>query len=229
MRFVTGFRRISRLFARRSFRRGAMALLLIGNQIVLCTGLPLPALAQTPQKDRSQPFPCMDRPCGCQNADQCWHSCCCFSMQEKLAWAEAHHIEPPAYVREEAQREARASSAQRTTCCQCGSCARSSEHGTCPNCQASATQTQHTAATANQDRPDGKLPRPVGWVCWIMALGCQGQSGLAMLALSPALPAFRVSFFLDEPPLVESILIAAERPQFLRLPPPVPPPRGVIA
>ena len=211
------------MIARRSFRRGAIALLLIVNQIVLCTGLPLPALAQTPQKDRSQPFPCMDRPCGCQNAEQCWHSCCCFSMQEKLAWAEAHHIEPPAYVREEAQREAREATKKRSACCQCGNCARSG----CAACAAKAAQASPSATKPNNDRPDNSLPRPVGWVCWIMALGCQGDNALGLLAVSPALPAFRCAFSLDEPPSFENILIAAERPQLLSMPPPDPPPRAL--
>ena len=77
----------------------------------------------------------------------------------------------------------------------------------------------------SEDHSNGTLPRPAGWVCWIMALGCQGQNALGLLAVSPALPAFRFTFSLDEPPLVESILLAAERPQFLRLPPPDRPPR----
>src|SRR5947209_7307476 len=41
-------------------------------------------------KDRSQPFPCMDRPCGCQSADECWHHCCCTTLDERLAWAHEH-------------------------------------------------------------------------------------------------------------------------------------------
>src|SRR5262249_39494911 len=49
-------------------------------------------------KARIQPFPCMDRACGCMNAAQCWKGCCCFSDADKLAWAAAHHVEPPAFV-----------------------------------------------------------------------------------------------------------------------------------
>lgn len=43
-------------------------------------------------KDRSRPFPCQDRPCGCQSAEQCRQSCCCFRAEEKQAWAAAAGI-----------------------------------------------------------------------------------------------------------------------------------------
>ncbi len=49
-------------------------------------------------KDRSVPFPCQDHVCGCQNAEQCWRHCCCLTPEEKFAWAEAHHVVPPAYA-----------------------------------------------------------------------------------------------------------------------------------
>src|SRR5262245_50542738 len=56
-------------------------------------GFPIPS---RPVKDWSVAFPCQDRPCGCQSAAQCWENCCCFSREEHLAWAKAHHVEPPA-------------------------------------------------------------------------------------------------------------------------------------
>jgi hypothetical protein len=55
----------------------------------------LPALSA---KDLGQPFPCRNHPCGCQNAEQCWRNCCCFTPEEKLAWAEVHGIVPPPYA-----------------------------------------------------------------------------------------------------------------------------------
>ena len=45
-------------------------------------------------KDRSRPFPCMDRPCGCATAEQCFANCCCHTPAERLAWAKAHRVEP---------------------------------------------------------------------------------------------------------------------------------------
>jgi hypothetical protein len=59
-------------------------------------GLPLPAAA--PVKDRSVPYPCMDNPCGCTCAEDCWRHCCCTTPDERWAWARAHNVQPPAYA-----------------------------------------------------------------------------------------------------------------------------------
>ncbi|HVX10052.1 MAG TPA: hypothetical protein VHC22_02515 [Pirellulales bacterium] len=63
--------------------------------LVAAVGVPLPA-ART--KDRSIAFPCMDRPCGCHDAAACKAHCCCFSSEEKLAWASAHDVDPTPFV-----------------------------------------------------------------------------------------------------------------------------------
>ncbi len=43
-------------------------------------------------KDRSTPFPCMDTPCGCVSAQQCFTDCCCRSPAETRAWARANGV-----------------------------------------------------------------------------------------------------------------------------------------
>ena len=43
-------------------------------------------------KDRSRPFPCMNSPCGCGSAEQCFESCCCHTPSERLAWARRHGL-----------------------------------------------------------------------------------------------------------------------------------------
>jgi len=53
-----------------------------------------PAAKRLADKDRSRAFPCMDKPCGCATAEQCFTSCCCNTPAETLAWAKAHRIEP---------------------------------------------------------------------------------------------------------------------------------------
>ncbi len=68
--------------------------------VLVAGGLPLPvgngtltaalnpaAARRLAGKDRSQPFPCMDSPCGCTTAAQCFESCCCHTPAELLAWA----------------------------------------------------------------------------------------------------------------------------------------------
>lgn len=56
------------------------------------------AFSVLPRKGRGQPFPCQDHACGCQSAEECWRHCCCFSPEERWAWAEQHGVEPPAYA-----------------------------------------------------------------------------------------------------------------------------------
>jgi hypothetical protein len=65
--------------------------------------IPLPVFAH---KDSSQPFPCQNHPCGCQTAEQCWQNCCCFTAEERWAWARAHNVEPPAYAEKPAEKPA---------------------------------------------------------------------------------------------------------------------------
>lgn len=71
--------------------------------------VPMSIPQPTETKDTSAPFPCQNRPCGCQSAEQCWKSCCCFSNQEKLAWAKSEGVQLPAYVAKAAAREQRES------------------------------------------------------------------------------------------------------------------------
>ena len=63
--------------------------------VLSVVGLPLPARVA---KDLSQPFPCQHRVCGCSNAAQCSHHCCCFTEKQKLAWAAKHQVQPPTFV-----------------------------------------------------------------------------------------------------------------------------------
>lgn len=45
-------------------------------------------------KDRSRPFPCRDKPCGCVSAEQCFKTCCCHTPAQLLAWARRNDLEP---------------------------------------------------------------------------------------------------------------------------------------
>ena len=83
--------------------------LAIAGYAVLASGLPLPMGMLAPRgdavtdtrlaaKDRSRPFPCMDKPCGCATAEQCFANCCCHTPAERLAWAKAHSVEPAVLV-----------------------------------------------------------------------------------------------------------------------------------
>jgi hypothetical protein len=84
-------------------RRITTWLAIVGYALV-ASGLPLPCgvapavpdattAKRLAGKDRSRPFPCMDKPCGCDTADRCFTSCCCHTPAETLAWAKAHGVE----------------------------------------------------------------------------------------------------------------------------------------
>ena len=73
---------------------------------LVISGLPLPVAAMTSQsrlsfgdaskkmaaKDCTTPFPCMNKPCGCMSAKQCFQRCCCHTPDETLAWAKRHGV-----------------------------------------------------------------------------------------------------------------------------------------
>src|SRR5205814_10554872 len=81
---------------RRPLRRRLAAAAALLAYAATAFGVPLPAA--TARKNAGTPFPCQDHPCGCQTAEQCWSGCCCFTPEERWAWADAHHVTPPAYA-----------------------------------------------------------------------------------------------------------------------------------
>src|ERR1051326_7066249 len=120
-------------FQRRIRARNLIAALTCFAQMITATGLPMPVLAH-PSRDRRTPYPCMDRPCGCASAEDCWRNCQCFTARERLAWAEAHGVEAPDYLREAAAREA------------------PDNEGSCGRCRARLAPTAREPATKrNQD------------------------------------------------------------------------------
>jgi hypothetical protein len=106
-----------RQLAHRILRQALVAAALAG---FLCAtaGFPL-VVPATADKERSQPYPCMNHPCGCKSAEACWRGCCCFTMAQKLAWAEENGVTPPAFVVAAAKLEVKAASCcqARSSCC----------------------------------------------------------------------------------------------------------------
>lgn len=75
--------------------RGALVAVATLSYLVSVIGMPASVRVR---KDGSVPFMCQDDPCGCQTAEDCWRHCCCHSPEERMAWAEAHHVTPPDYA-----------------------------------------------------------------------------------------------------------------------------------
>ena len=77
------------------------------------TALGFPA-ARSKATDASRPYPCQDRPCGCLGYDECWAGdCCCFTLGQKLDWAEKNGVEAPAHAKARAKPE----SGAKENCC----------------------------------------------------------------------------------------------------------------
>ena len=76
--------------------RAIISLLALGAYLITILGIPLPVAAKKNGDDT--PYPCQDHPCGCLSAVECWKSCCCFSPEERLAWAKRNHVTPPSYA-----------------------------------------------------------------------------------------------------------------------------------
>src|SRR6188472_3434549 len=93
---------VSHRVLRRSLRRRLISAVLAAMYLVTAAGIPLPAgnLA----RKSGELFPCSDCACGCASAEQCWRSCCCHSLAERMEWARVHGVRPPEYAIAEARR-----------------------------------------------------------------------------------------------------------------------------
>jgi len=119
--------------ARGSLTSRAVTWLMLAAYVVVVSGVPLPIAGSPPEagspaakrladKDRSRPFPCMDKPCGCATAEQCFSSCCCNSPAELLAWAEINGLDPATLFALQRRVAATAPEAPAAACC-CSSAA----------------------------------------------------------------------------------------------------------
>jgi hypothetical protein len=208
-------RRRLRQLAVRFYRYPVVALALV-SYLTAALGVPC---ARPIAKDTSQPFPCQNRPCGCLNAEHCWKHCCCFSHAEKLAWAQEHHVQPPA-------------SASTATCCEAATCDSSPGHGEdccCSACGSASEKPREPAPCCQAqaptpDRSAGK-EHAVSWVLGIMARQCQNQ-GTFWLTGTPALPPpALVIWTYDWTPVAWCPAVDALA-QSTSISPPAPPPRG---
>ena len=41
---------------------------------------------------------CQGGTCGCVSAHECWTSCCCHSLQQRIEWARVEGVKIPAYI-----------------------------------------------------------------------------------------------------------------------------------
>lgn len=196
--------------------------------IVAALDIPLPASIH---KETSQPFPCQDHPCGCQTAEQCWRNCCCFTPEQRWAWARARGIEPPAYAEKPSaegwntvklrDREQRAFSATKRFCCRNEPSQRSSAPAKKSCCQAAAGC--HECGGQSADTKKGN----VRWGSVMTAWRCQGLTAF-WVSIGAVSPVPTVRAWSPEMTLIARLTFTPGVPRTLPLNPPCPPPRRSV-
>jgi hypothetical protein len=219
---------------------------MLGLYGLIASGLPLP-MAMPPAgsatarkiagKDRSTPFPCMDKACGCDTAERCFTNCCCHTPAETLAWARARGIEASVIDALTRRVAAAAPAPQAAGSC----CAAKAKQQTQPSCCAAADDAicsdYRSLAADARDKPaedatpvapagDREDEAPVrGTVMLRAMLACSGiMAELGALGVSlppPSLVACEIAW-----PQVGTVTLIDQRTLGTGGPPDLPPPRA---
>lgn len=217
---------------RQNARRMGSALLVIVLSWTV-SGVPLPtgnSLAK-----RGELFPCSTCKCGCTSAEQCWKSCCCHTLAERLAWARKHGVKPPAFALAEASSaelaEARSigllvdelapkicctkkQEQDSPSCCKKSLTVASSERSCCR---------KHKEQSKGEEATDKANNSIVGW----RAMKCQGQA-MNWLGVVPIAVAARLAAWSRQLPCVAWLGPArSEHGEGVAVDPAVPPPERV--
>jgi hypothetical protein len=181
------------VFRRSEGRRCVSAFLLIAYAV---TAAGVPISVGSPLGKSGEVFPCMASSCGCRTADQCWRSCCCHSLKERLDWARKRGIEPPAF----ALAQARALGIDvplNATECDSGEAAEKC----CQSSPQAAAASRATSCCSQQIVPaESENGREQSIVAW-RALACRGQS-MNWLAATPNMIVARPTVSREAPLIV---------------------------
>jgi hypothetical protein len=209
--------RMYRPWRRQAFSVGAWLVAFL--YLFVAGGVPLRLTAPaslTAPKDVSRPFPCMNRPCGCQNADQCWRSCCCHTKAERMAWARARGVEPPIDQVAASPDETSETASRPRSCCSKRS---SSELHDWEGGKRIVVTLR--GQTRSQYEP---VSESTSVLVLIQAVDCQGI-GLQWLGGCVVTPPAIAEYWPELPPSGRLVLAARFSISSPAFPPPVPPPR----
>lgn len=230
------------MFRRVPLRRITTWLAIIGYALVV-SGLPLPVGFSSPGqksassdkrlsgKDRTKPFPCMDKPCGCATAEQCFANCCCHTPAERLAWAKAHRVDlaiMTALERRVATESACTSgrpAKKAASCCSKNTAIDLEGPAICSEYRSLAAEPADQKP-ADDEKPAESQDIPGRVVIMRSMLACKGIAlawASATVSLAPPRPA---ASELQPQPCVEWLAILDQFLACERLPPDSPPPRA---
>lgn len=146
--------------------RGLIAGVLAVCHLVAACGIPLPSPAI--RKDTGRPYPCADRPCGCATYEECWAGdCCCFTLAEKVAWAQTRGIVPPVSVTAELVCEA---------------------DEVCEHCHPKPKPKPEACPLCEQPAPAATATDKFRWVTPSLVQKCHGKHADGLAHLPPAVP-----------------------------------------
>jgi hypothetical protein len=192
----------------------------------LLATLPLPLPASV-HKDGGLPFPCQNHPCGCQTAEQCWRHCCCFTPEERWAWARENNVEPPDYAAKPAEPEKPVEEGWNTVKL------RDRTGGESKRPTKSCCSARQNRPSCCQPRPDdsskqsSRKSQPIRWVSAMSAWHCHGGPTL-WLSVAVALPIIPAPAWSPDPPPASRVPLMNARSWDVSLNPPSPPPRPSI-
>ena len=196
--------------SRRWDRTGlALVVLTLFSHLMATFGFPLPAATAEKPGAAGPAFPCQNRPCGCADSAECWAGdCCCFTLEEKLEWAEANGVEPPAHVRPLVESRRAAPKKPAACCCEAGGC--------------SEAPTPEPSCCSKEPAPEGVAVR---WVVGLFAKKCRGDGPAGLFDAEPAVPPEAIFEHIRPLPLVSAIDCPRRAVSASHVPP-TPPPRS---
>lgn len=227
-----------------------MVLTLVSH-LMVTFGFPMPSPSHKKPTD-GVPYPCQSRPCGCLSSEECWKGdCCCFTLEEKLAWAEANGVEPPVHVRPLVEsRKSRPTAPKKKSCCsECdpapkpsiwespSCCAqpkpvteccngklacKAAPDAECPHC----TNKAKTNCCENKTAPTTHRESSVRWVVGIFLKKCKGEGPAGHFQLEPSVVPDLTPGFLTEPEHDNHIAPCSDLVISVIHSPPTPPPRS---
>jgi hypothetical protein len=236
------------LWVTHGFRlRDVIVVLTLFSHLMLTFGFPLPAPSRKKPTD-GVPYPCQSRPCGCLTSEQCWAGdCCCFTLEEKVAWADANGVNPPEHVRPviESRRSRPAQPAKKKACCSeaepavepsvsapSSCCEKRKPPATCcsdkPACEvAPDSEGPHCAAKPeSKNCCEKKTPAGVRWVVGIFAQKCRGEGLAGLFQLDPAVVPDLTPVHIPEPERGDHAAPRSDRTISVTHSPPTRPPRS---
>lgn len=104
-----------------SFRYRALAIAVLFAHSLGTVGYPL--IPRHAAVSDTIAYPCAGHACGCATSEQGWAGdCCCYTLEQKLAWADARGIEPPTHVRSTIAARKQAQQPKTKSCCASHDC-----------------------------------------------------------------------------------------------------------